>query len=367
MWECSYGREPLDLKLLVLRLVRKSWILLLAAVLGAVFVGGPYFLKKVVFGPAKEYEAVTDFYIDYAKQENGEEYTYFNQTTWTQLITDDVFTDKILTELSGKEADTLQEKEGAAGITKQQLREYLYATMLSDTRIVTTTVTTNSADMTMKINQALIKAMFSFGEEQKEIAGVRILQEPAEASPVIADVRTFRACMSGVVLFVFVTAIAMLLYYVLDDSIYVPATFERRYGVPMLGTINSTELPALAGKLLKRTPVLITSDQGIDLEQAGKALREREIETAGVCGLWQEKELPEGPFLLLVKAAAHNGKQIEKTLEFCAKCELPVMAALLWDADEKLLRAYEMPEFVMRCVKVLRQKQPESKNTGKAL
>ena len=68
----------------------------LAALLGALCIGGPYFLRKVTFGPAKEYEAVTDFYIDYAVQESGEEYTYFNQTTWTQLITDDVFTDKIL-------------------------------------------------------------------------------------------------------------------------------------------------------------------------------------------------------------------------------------------------------------------------------
>ena len=97
MWECNYGKEPLDIRLLVLRFLRRSPVILIAALLGAFCVGGPYFLVKVTFGPAKEYEAVTDFYIDYAVQENGEEYTYFNQTTWTQLITDDVFTDKILT------------------------------------------------------------------------------------------------------------------------------------------------------------------------------------------------------------------------------------------------------------------------------
>ena len=96
MWECNYGSEPIDLKLLVLRLLKNIWIPILAAVLGVLLVGGPYFLKHVTFGPAKEYEAVTDFYMDYALQPDGTEYTYFNQTTWTQLITDDVFTDGIL-------------------------------------------------------------------------------------------------------------------------------------------------------------------------------------------------------------------------------------------------------------------------------
>ncbi len=241
MWECNYGKEPLDLKLLTLRLLRRAWVVLLAAALGALLVGGPYFLKKVTFGPAKEYEAVTDFYMDYAVQETGEEYVYFNQTTWTQLITDDVFTDKILAYMAGMDfkADILQEIEAEAGITKAELREYLYATMLSDTRIVTTTVTTNSPELTMRINEALIHAMFSFGEEQKEIAAVRILQEPSEASLVVADIRTFRACMVGVVSFVFVTLLYMLLYYVLDDSIYIPTTFEYRYGIPMLGTMES--------------------------------------------------------------------------------------------------------------------------------
>ncbi len=350
MWECNYGKEPLDLRLLVLRLIRKSWVLVLAAVLGAFLVGGPYFLRKVTFGPAKEFEAVTDFYIDYAVQENGEEYTYINQHTWTQLVKDDVFTDKILAEMSGLAPADLETAssgkiEEEAGITKQMLRECLYATMLSDTRIVTTTVTTNNPELTMRINKALIQAMYGFGEEQKEIADVRLLQEPAEASQVIADVRTFRACMLGLVIFVFAAALYMLLYYVLDEGIYVPATFERRYGVPMLGTIDSPELPMLAGKLLTEKPVLASVYKEEDLEQVRIALQERGVETAGIC---EPEELPDHGILLIVKAGVHNGKPIEKVLDFCKKCELPVKAALLWDADGKLIRAYEWPGHVLK-------------------
>lgn len=404
----------MDIRLFVLRFLRKSPAILFAAVLGALCVGGPYFLVKVTFGPAREYEAVTDFYIDYAVQENGEEYTYFNQTTWTQLITDDVFTDKILTDMSGmrlaSEGDdsqrmslqdaeendsqaadlwekkewsgTLPDVEKAAGITKQELRGYLYATMLSDTRIVTTTVTTNDPELTMRIEKALILAMKDFGREQKEIAGVRILQEPTEASLVITDVRTFRACMLGAVIFVFVTVFYLLLYFVLDEGIYIPATFERRYGVPMLGTISSPELSVLAEKLDSVGMYLLAADQGTDPEQVKKALAEKGVETAGVVrweeifGGAEEGESKEGrashgkqtqadrgrtegtqvetgekqagrKILLAVKAGAHNGKRIEKTLDLCRKCGLEVAAALLWKADEKLIGAYELPEHVL--------------------
>lgn len=441
MWECNYAGEPLDIRLLVLRFLRKSPVILLAAFLGAVCIGGAYFLKKVTFGPAKEYEAVTDFYIDYAVQENGEEYTYFNQTTWTQLITDDVFTDKILTHMSemelSAEGDDLQEvssqgggndsqevssqgagnnsrevfsqnaeaddsqaadsrdvegwsgslldAEKTAGITKQELRGYLYATMLSDTRIVTTTITTNDPELTMKIEKALLQAMEDFGREQKEIAEVRILQKPAEAALVIADVRTFRACMLGMVIFVFITVLYLLIYFVLDDGIFVPAAFERRYKVPMLGTVNSGELLILTKKLFSEEgtfcePVLVTADEGVILEHVKKTLAESGVKTVvdeNINGILfklyhgisedggpmkpekeidtQTERLAEECFeaagnkklLLAVKAGAHNGKRIEKFLDFCKKCDLDVTAALLWEADEMLIRAYEMPEHVL--------------------
>lgn len=429
MWECNYAGEPLDIRLLVLRFLRKSPVILLAAFLGAVCIGGAYFLKKVTFGPAKEYEAVTDFYIDYAVQENGEEYTYFNQTTWTQLITDDVFTDKILTHMSGMKlsaegadpqmtssqdaennsqgissqnaededsqaADSQEAKEWsgplpdvekAAGITKQELRGYLYATMLSDTRIVTTTITTNDPELTMKIEKALLQAMEDFGREQKEIAEVRILQKPAKAVLVIADVRTFRACMLGMVIFVFITVLYLLIYFVLDEGIYIPAAFERRYGVPMLGTIYSGELPVLAERLFAKgetfcEPVLVTADEAVMLEQVKEALAKSGIKTAEDESLNEilsklyhggsekngqmkpEKEIEKRAerltekcfetsenkkLLLVVKAGAHNGKRIEKFLDFCKKCDLDVTAALLWEADEMLIRAYEMPEHVL--------------------
>lgn len=383
MWECKYGKEPLNTRLFVLRLFRKIPVILAAAILGALCIGGPYFLAKVTFGPAKEYEAVSDFYIDYAVKEDGTQHTYINFATWDQLLKDDVFTDKILLYMAGKNASVngeapqsapLSDVEKAAGITKEELRGFLHADVLSDTRIVTTTVTTNDPELTMKIEKALISAMFDFGEQQREIAELRILQQPAEASLVIADVRTFRACMVGAVAFVFVTVLYLCLYYALDEGIHIPETFERRYGITMLGTVHSKELRVLAGKLLPEKSGLLTVDDAVDPEQVKKKLEEFGIETGEGRRLKELLEMQEnvtakvgmaetegrsvlnracgaekvsgGQVLLVVKAGAHNGKLIEKTLDFCGKCGITVAAALLWEADEKLIRAYELPEHV---------------------
>ena len=235
----------------------------------------------------------------------------------------------------------------AAGITKEELCGYLHATVLSDTRIVTTTVTTNDPGLTMKIEKALIPAMFDFAEEQREIAEVRILQEPAEASLVTLDVRTFRACMVGVVSFVFATVLYLCLYYALDEGIHIPETFERRYGIPMLGTIHSKELKVLAGKLLSERSALLTADKGVSPQQVMAALAEMGIEIRVGRRLEELFKMPEkGEFLLVVKAGAHNGKLIEKTLDFLGKCGITIEAALLWEADEELIRAYELPEHV---------------------
>ena len=197
--------------------------------------------------------------------------------------------------------------------------------MLSDTRIVTTTVTTNEPQLTMQINEAMILAMQDFGENQKEIAAVRILQQPEEASLVIADVRTFRACMLGLVIFVFIALLTMFCYFILDDSIYVPITFERRYHVPMAGTVEDPQMPELLSVLTE-----------------GKEVEQIPVDTTISPEVLAKKQ----EVILLVKAGAHNGKQIEQMLSLCVKCHVKVVAAILTDADQKLVKAYELPKHV---------------------
>lgn len=385
MRECSYGREPVDLKKLLILFFRKIWLIILSMGLGALLCGGGYYLCKVVLGPGASYEAVTDFYMDYALQPTGEEYTYFNQTTWTQLMGDDVFTDKVVQNLCKAygvnqedgslvdayflEGDTsgasdmiltcgFSGRQLVNGEAKGQLKDMLYATMLSDTRIVTTTVTTPSAEATLAINDALVSSMQQFGKEQKEIAGVRILTQPTEASLVIADVRTVRACVLGALVFAFVTLLVLWCKYVADTSVDLPIEAERRYSLPMLGTLDSTELYAFTRALVGEvgTKVIFVSDTPLPDEAYFAQLEEK----AGICtedafflgkGAQQESfekareafgQKKDEKLLVLIQAGAQNGAGIEKLLSDVRKLGKEPVAGILWDEDKTLLKTYYM-------------------------
>ena len=47
MKECAYGREPLDVKLMVLLMLKKGLYFVLAVILGALVAGGVYFFTHI--------------------------------------------------------------------------------------------------------------------------------------------------------------------------------------------------------------------------------------------------------------------------------------------------------------------------------
>lgn len=359
MWKVPYAKEPFDVKLNLMLLAKKWWVLLVSSILGVLLVGGPYFLKHVVYAPAREYEMVLDFKIDYAENSAGEEYTYFNQSTWYQLLKDDVFTDKVLANLQADNhviADNASGSDGAS-LTKDDVKGFMEGTLLSDTRIVTATVRTHNPELTAQVADALEKAFYDFGKETKEIDIIHTWQKPEQATLVVRDVRLFRACMVGLVLFDFVTLLVMLCMAVLDDSIYVPYTFEKRYQVPMLGCLAKTENGYRATKqmnvfskhIIKGAVTLVLVDEienteGIKAELIKQGISVEEIisiriDSALLDAQVKKLQLAEN-VVLLVKAANHNGKEIEYALDTCSKFGNETKAAALYSVNELLLKGY---------------------------
>jgi len=339
MWECNFENEPVDFKLLVLRFLRKIWILFLGILLGILLIGGGYFFKKVVLAPEKEYQVIAEIYIDYALAEGQlVESVCFNQTTWASLVKADIFTKEI--------ADALKQ-EGLV-VTPKQVAESIEGTLLSDVRIVTTTVTTKDPRLSVAMSHALQNALIHFGEEQKEIAGTRIITSPEEADIVIYDIRTTRAIILGGVAGGFLVLMAMLLSVAMDDSIYIPVTFERRYHIPMLGTLDSKELAANFAHFCKGcSSVAVTAiEEDIPVDEIAERLIEKDgIEVLGVGCVEEKPERVEelrkvDGVILAVASGRHDGKKIEKTIEFLKKQDIKICGALLWDADEGLLKQY---------------------------
>ncbi|MGN1148054.1 MAG: hypothetical protein ACI4TB_06500 [Lachnospiraceae bacterium] len=354
MWECAYGKEPLDLKLLLLRLMKKIGLLLLAGLLGAVLGGGIYFFSKIA-GQGTTYEAVSTYYVDYGTDPLTENtFTYINGATWNDVwVKSDAFLASIL-EKAGSDAEELL----GHPLTAEELKGFLTATLETDLRMPITTVKTESPALTMLLCRALEETMVEFGNsgEQKEINSIRIVISPEEATRTALDNRTGRAVILGAILAVFFTLVILVLLYLLDDSIYVPCTFEYRYHIPMLGTIKSVELKENFSYLFadkKRVALLsvdATTDVGETADQLRTGLGEAATDREFVCmpGIEQCPEVfdkireTEG-LLLLVEAGAHDGKRIENTLNLLKKQDITVTAAMLIHDDERLQKAYYLP------------------------
>ena len=65
MWQCSYAKEPFDLRLFVLQSIRRWKWLLLGTIIGTLLIGGGYYLCKVTLGGKVPYQVVNKFYIEY--------------------------------------------------------------------------------------------------------------------------------------------------------------------------------------------------------------------------------------------------------------------------------------------------------------
>lgn len=317
MWECKYGEEPLDTRLCFLRLIGKSWLVAVMALAGVLLFGGIYFIANVVYGPEREYVTESQFYIEYVNAVTQEQqYTFYNKETWESLIHTDIFMDEVMAHVT--------EQTGAMDreITRDEVRGAIFATLLTDVRIVHVTVNTNSPELTMIITDGLEKAFVTFGESQREIDAVRAILIPEDAVLTVFDNRIVRACILGAVVFVAFTLFFMYLYVVLDTSIYIPLEFERRYGIPM--EAEQAQIPddkdADAGE-----------ETGV---QKGEVNGNVQSDSVYAC------ETTEGNFTLYVKSKDHNGPLIEKTIRDLHNEGKTVTKAVLTQADDKLIKWY---------------------------
>ncbi len=340
MWEAKYAKEPFDLKLVVLCFAKKIWIPILAAFIGAAVFGGGYFVKNVVFGGPVTFEMTSQYYVEYGiDPQVGNEYTYINSETWNGWVTTDYFIQLVLE----------NENVSKYALSKTDFQQYFSATLATDLRIPSSKVVTQSKEMTADLGKALEEAFVAFGEKQKEINEITVV-DSTEVTQTKADIRTMRATILGGLIGLFFACVIMLLYFLIDDSIYVPATFSYRYGIPMLGVIfaglkTSTELEENISYVLgKEGKIAVTAlEPEIDLTEAAQAMNLGSY----VC-VPSPEQLPEAArilreaekVVLLIEAGAHNGKRIETLLQYLKTQDCKIDGAVLYNGDEHLIAAY---------------------------
>ncbi len=360
MWEGSYASEPFDLRLTILRMMRNLGRIVLFTLAGTLIFGGGYYVKNVLLGEGIQYEMTITCKMEYTNPPVQSGDYYINDMTWNTYVDSEDFR-KMLNEsvtfISSSffisDLDTWTEhEEGLAGA--------LNATVASDIHVPSITVSTPVAGKTEFLCQAVQEVLVgSFAESIPEVASIRII-DVSEVTPVKPDVRPLRAIILSAVLSFFFVMVFFLIREISADSIWLPATLRRRYGLSAVGTVNSKEFVRNLQYVFQDqfSVAVCSAHESIDANEVIKALQERK---AGEKDGEQAKE-PDKDWiavnspmsdekstvylhgadgvLLVVKAGLHTGKPLEYLLEYFAVQDVKVTAAVLWDADERLIRSY---------------------------
>ncbi len=338
MWKGSYGKEPFDLRLTVLRLLEKSGLILLLTLAGTVLFGGGYYLKNITFGPAESYRSVSTYKVDYADPEWGKYGTYINETTWNTWVHTDEFIEAVKEHLDSE-------------IPDEEIRGMITAKLASDLRVPSTYVTAADPAVSEIVAEAVEQAMTEEFPEANasDITAIRVI-DSAAPEVVRPDVRPLRAVILAAVLSLLFVLTFFLLAELGNDSILLPASLKRRYGLPVAGSLHDGALAANLSHLLegKEQIMVVTTDEADPLELIGILKEKLADEEKTFVAAPSPLLVPEtgktlrkaDAILLAVSAGSHAGRQLEYLLEYLETQDCKVDAAVLTDEDRWLLKNY---------------------------
>jgi len=356
MWKGNYGKEPFDLRLTVLRFIFHLHWILAFTVAGTLLFGGGYYVKNVIFRPEPHYSATSTYKVDYANENWAQYGTYINETTWNTWVHTKEFLDNVQRHLP---------EEGASetNISNEELSGMLSAKLASDLRVPSTIVTTDNEGLSVLIAAAVEQTMtedFAVAVPN-DISAIRVIDPALAAEEVLWDVRPVRAFVLSAVLSCFFAIVIFLLKELGDDSVLLPSTLYERYGLKTLGTIHSRELRANIDyfcKGMERIAVYPISEcinpteVSQKLSELDNCLNGEKSMTSKPCNRWIPAPTPllcpdtcsflrqADGIVLVVKAGSHAGKQLEYVLEFLQQQDCEITCAILWDADERLIKSY---------------------------
>lgn len=336
MLKSKYSGEPFDYKLYFLKMLKKIWLLPVSAIAGAIIIGGIYCLIKDVFGSGHIYQAETMYYVTYAQDEKGQEYDYYNYYTWEELLDTDYFTDGIVKAAGGK-------------FDKAYVLDNVTATVESDYRYLYSTSKSTDKDGALMLEKAVSDIILTLPEQKKEIESIEIIKAADESN--LEDVSLIyegHAAIVGAVIGLIAFIIGSVFYACFDSSVYLPAALEKRYGIPALGALCMKETAENCRHILsgKTQIALIPADEKTAYESVGEFIGQNAL--AKVTCFENPTVRPEmtddirkcDAVILAVKAGAHNGKIVERTLEQLVRQDIPVTAFWLSGEDRRLIRKY---------------------------
>jgi capsular polysaccharide biosynthesis protein len=343
MFEAQYAKEPFDLRLTILRLIRNFHIILLVTILGTLVFGGGYYVKNVLLMTAHSYEATATYKVEYTDEPSKSGDYYINEMSWNTYVKSDDFLGALTESLSSF---------GINNIDEVSLEEMLSASLASDIHVPTLTVVCGDRDECIRIERAVEETFTGyFADSNPQIKSIAIIDSPKEASEVEPDVRPLRAFVLSALLTFFAAIVVFLLYEIGNDGIWLPATIRKRYGIKCAGTMESVELAANIQYLFNDVSqaAVCNLDDSKDPYSMAEKLGTVSRKTTWIpmpaplmCPESAASLKSVDGVLLAVPAGSMSGKKLERIMEFFAEQDIRVTAAILDDADEWIIRKYYM-------------------------
>lgn len=328
MYECNYSREPVDFRLLGLKMLKKIWWIPLAALIGAVVIFGAYFFVKVVVN-GRSFRVTNIYYIDFAEDSSGAQYDWVNQYTWCELADMDVFIDPVFEAINGS-------------VSKEELIKYTDCTIEADGRYLYFRTATPDAVLSKNIADAYEKALIAYTDAHKEFKN--IVKESGGEAIENTNIRVGAVSLIGAIVGLVLLVFIWTLVDINDTSIYVPATLEWRYHITCLGAPSMEEYEETSENVLyqaeKVAVVKLEEDSSSPAVYAEEGIVvdyfENPVNNKGIF----EKLKDYDKVLIAVKYGAHNGKRLERLFEACKRLDINIAGTILCDEDEKLIKRY---------------------------
>lgn len=316
MGEIRYADAGMDIRKMLLCFMRKIWIVILAAAIGAGLGGAVYAAVRVVPESERDYQAMSKIYLDFAADETGEVYQAYNGYTWNDLMATDPILNVTMEYLPEDYA-------------REDVMEAVRAEILSDLRLLTITVTAHDADACNRILKAVGQSLTDLGNSAREFRSIEVIQT-TEAKLAVADARWRQAVLVGMTLAVALVLVGMMLYYALDDRIMTASDVRQVTDAVFVGYSG-------AGERLEQ-----------DFEANMACLRSKKGNIA-VLSLKQNKTVPEEMWQemcaadgVVISAAfgAVHAVYLGYMIEQLAVRECVLAGIAIEDADERFLCRY---------------------------
>lgn len=323
-------KEGVDLKLVLLLLLKKVWVIIGAAVVGAVICGGIYALWRGKIMDGIRYEAQSKYYITFEEtMEKSYLDHYYNGYTWNDLLSSDPVLGYAMTLLP-------------EGYERTYVDDCVEAEILSDVRVLTTTVKASTAEEVVTLQAALEEAVVHYAQVGDKLEQIVVIRSDEPQLETIADA-TIRATLLGAVFAAIIAVFCMLFWAAVQDCIYLPEEFYVRYGIPVAGI----RPVSTKGEQVKKSEEVLRGRLESELESGiSHICKEKSYEIISMEELYvlaedvlRRLEQAEAVVLEFPQGEA-NSKKLAHVMCMLKTRECPVLCAVMTGADLFIIRHY---------------------------